>query len=53
MKYRRACRTKGEAESTVHMDIEQLKIGDVSVRVFDCAGQVRFQMQMQAALGAN
>lgn len=47
MKHRRAYRTEGKAESTVHMDIEQLKIDDVSVRVFDCAGQVGLRRKMQ------
>lgn len=32
--------TSGREESTVQIDVEEMKIGDVSLRVYDCAGQV-------------
>lgn len=37
----RAEPTEGPADSTVHLTIEDTTVGGVSVRILDCAGQVR------------
>lgn len=33
--------TKGSGESTVHLDIEPVELDGLTVRIYDCAGQVR------------
>ena len=40
MKTGRATPTDGSAESTVFADVERMELNGVSLRVYDCAGQV-------------
>lgn len=40
MKTGRATPTEGSAESTVCADVESVELNGVSVRLYDCAGQV-------------
>lgn len=41
MRTRRPTPTSGPAESTVSIDVENMDVDGVSVRVYDCDGQVR------------
>ena len=40
MRTRRPTPTSGPADSTVQIDVEEMDIDGVSLRVYDCAGQV-------------
>ncbi|CAM9295389.1 unnamed protein product [Ectocarpus fasciculatus] len=50
----KACRTDDIPEArTVHIDVEDIKIHDKDVRVFDCAGQEAYYASLQLFLTPN